>query len=446
MVPVTDFTGTIEALLSDQPEFGAYDPTRWRAWTYLSGEGKYRELSDAEGEEFRPGPGAAYWLICAREHRISTAPIPGTSTPTDAPFEVTLHPQAWSLVGCPFDFPVSWDSVLIDTTALSALDTVVVGRPIRWTPSGYRNDVSVLEPFQGYWVFNHSANPVTVRIPPREAPEDRSAPSKTAEPPTGDWHVSLSASAGGALDAENRAGVAASASGGLDRNDRAEPPPAPGGSLSLYFVTDGAGATRYSVDVRPPFADSPGWGQVWFFDVAKTFTRETGGDEVRIAFDVSGSLPAAGRMVLVDRALDRRVDLNDGAEYSFYLGTRGSVNIPDQTRFRLLVGDELFVERSIASLLQGPTRTTLRQNYPNPFNPSTIIAYDLAAPGPVSLRVYDVTGALVRVLDERRRPVGRYQVGWDGTNDRGDRISSGVYFYRLTAPGYASTRKMILLK
>ncbi|MCH7549318.1 MAG: T9SS type A sorting domain-containing protein, partial [Candidatus Krumholzibacteriota bacterium] len=93
-----------------------------------------------------------------------------------------------------------------------------------------------------------------------------------------------------------------------------------------------------------------------------------------------------------------------------------------------------------------PTRTVLRPNYPNPFNPSTVIRYDLAVASQVELRIYDVTGALVKVLESARRPAGRYEVVWGGRNERGRSVASGVYFYRLKAGQFTQTRKMILLK
>ena len=83
---------------------------------------------------------------------------------------------------------------------------------------------------------------------------------------------------------------------------------------------------------------------------------------------------------------------------------------------------------------------------PNPFNPSTIVRYDVATAGWVSLRVYDISGRLVRVIEEHHREPGRYELVWNGESDRGDRVTSGVYFYRLTAQGFAQTRKMVLLK
>jgi flagellar hook assembly protein FlgD len=88
----------------------------------------------------------------------------------------------------------------------------------------------------------------------------------------------------------------------------------------------------------------------------------------------------------------------------------------------------------------------LRQNVPNPFNPSTIIGYDIAEAGEVTLAVYDVAGALIAVLEKTYREPGRYEKGWNGENQRGEKVASGVYFCRLAAPGFAQTRKMLLLK
>jgi hypothetical protein len=88
----------------------------------------------------------------------------------------------------------------------------------------------------------------------------------------------------------------------------------------------------------------------------------------------------------------------------------------------------------------------LEQNYPNPFNPFTIIRYELTQAGRVTLRVYDANGALVKILEDRDRPAGRYENAWNGVSDQGEHVSSGVYFYRLTAGNRTLTKKMVLLK
>jgi hypothetical protein len=88
----------------------------------------------------------------------------------------------------------------------------------------------------------------------------------------------------------------------------------------------------------------------------------------------------------------------------------------------------------------------LAQNYPNPFNPSTTLVFSIATDARVELRIYDVRGAVVRTVVSERRPAGVYREKWDGLNDRGQPVASGVYFYRLVAGPFTDTRKMTLLR
>lgn len=88
----------------------------------------------------------------------------------------------------------------------------------------------------------------------------------------------------------------------------------------------------------------------------------------------------------------------------------------------------------------------LLQNHPNPFNPSTLIRFELKQNSNATLSVYDATGAFVTTLAAGPYAKGSHDVVWNGTDARGGRVGSGVYFYRLTAAGTTLTRKMVLLK
>ncbi|MBD3366580.1 MAG: T9SS type A sorting domain-containing protein [Candidatus Eisenbacteria bacterium] len=86
-------------------------------------------------------------------------------------------------------------------------------------------------------------------------------------------------------------------------------------------------------------------------------------------------------------------------------------------------------------------------NYPNPFNPTTRIRYQVPAPGePVRITVYDLSGRLVRTLVDDAMPAGTHMAVWHGRDDRGKRMSSGVYFYRIEIGDYSVERKMVMLK
>jgi hypothetical protein len=89
----------------------------------------------------------------------------------------------------------------------------------------------------------------------------------------------------------------------------------------------------------------------------------------------------------------------------------------------------------------------LEQNAPNPFNPATEISFVVPAGGAgLTLRVYDVSGNLVRTLVDGFQPAGPHTVSWHGRNDQGGPVASGTYFYQLTAPTFSEIRKMVLLK
>jgi N-acetylmuramoyl-L-alanine amidase/methionine-rich copper-binding protein CopC len=93
-----------------------------------------------------------------------------------------------------------------------------------------------------------------------------------------------------------------------------------------------------------------------------------------------------------------------------------------------------------------PRTFTLYQNYPNPFNPSTNIDYVVAKQGYVELVVFDLLGRRIRTLVAAEQQAGQHHVLWDGTNDRGETVASGVYLYQLRAGSSVMTKRMLLLK
>ena len=93
-----------------------------------------------------------------------------------------------------------------------------------------------------------------------------------------------------------------------------------------------------------------------------------------------------------------------------------------------------------------PEVFALANNYPNPFNPATTIKYALPQAADVELTVYNVVGQAVRTLVAEHQGAGRYAVEWDATNDHGQHLSSGMYFYHLQAGDFREVRKMLLLK
>ena len=132
---------------------------------------------------------------------------------------------------------------------------------------------------------------------------------------------------------------------------------------------------------------------------------------------------------------------------NFQVGTRGGEktrSIPPE--ITIVVGDGAPAAPSLR-----PDETALLHNYPNPFNPETWIPYQLAKPADVTIRIYAASGVLVRTLALGYQPVGIYQYRsraayWDGKNEVGESVASGIYFYTLTAGDFTATRKMLIMK
>ena len=133
------------------------------------------------------------------------------------------------------------------------------------------------------------------------------------------------------------------------------------------------------------------------------------------------------------------------AEVEQWLAQAQQLNLTDATSQRGI----RFLEQLLLALT--PKETMLLANYPNPFNPETWIPYQLANPADVSVRIYAVDGTLVRTLSLGHKAIGTYQnrsraAYWDGKNELGESVASGVYFYTLTTGDFTATRKMLIRK
>ncbi|MBC8232407.1 right-handed parallel beta-helix repeat-containing protein [bacterium] len=159
-------------------------------------------------------------------------------------------------------------------------------------------------------------------------------------------------------------------------------------------------------------------------------------DEVRIAFaGVSPPKAGQGEMFTVTFEV---LPHTEGATTDLILDT-------------VQLSNSLTVTKKNGSITVLPSRTLLMQNYPNPFNPETWIPYQLAEGSDVSIIIYNVKGDLVRILRLGHKDAGSYILKgkaayWDGMDDFGNRVASGVYFCQLKAGGFKDTRKLVLMK
>ena len=109
----------------------------------------------------------------------------------------------------------------------------------------------------------------------------------------------------------------------------------------------------------------------------------------------------------------------------------------------------MFVEDSVTSIAELnslPTKFAISQNYPNPFNPSTTFNYQLPKVADVKLIVYNILGQKVRTLINHQVEPGYHTAEWNGLNDAGRQVASGIYIYQFEAGNYVRTMKMMMLK
>lgn len=100
----------------------------------------------------------------------------------------------------------------------------------------------------------------------------------------------------------------------------------------------------------------------------------------------------------------------------------------------------------VKDITELPSSYRLLNNYPNPFNPSTKIAFEIPQSENVSLKIYNIRGELIRTVTNENLPAGYFEKYWDGKNDNGKEVSSGIYIYRLTAGKFDRSARMVLMK
>ncbi len=406
-------------------DLGNVDKTKWRLYGKWDGS-EYLEYPSPGFLSFKRGEG--YWLITKGSQSLTL----GAATVSTAQgfFPVELD-SGYNLIGNPFPYPVSWANSQRSTP--DSVESWLWG----FDGTGFQQVTDVMQPYTGYFLKS-LRNGATVYINPDQVSATGTLSKRAGvqrQFGQGEWQVQLSASDGVAADNDNYAGVLQSASDEWDAQDFSEPPPAPSGYVALSFnhadwkINPG----RYAGDFRSVHAD----GNYWDFDVA---TAKPGAS-VTIQFSKAGNIPSAFGMYLVDMTAERVSDIGSLSSYAFSYGK----NETDRS-FRLVVGTKDFVGKNTNGIPLVPLGYSLEQNFPNPFNPSTTIEYSLAHSAHVEIEIFNVLGQKAKTLFVGDEKIGAYSAVWDGTNDYGSKVSSGVYFYRIRTEEFTAAKKMILIK
>ncbi|MFN3135970.1 MAG: FlgD immunoglobulin-like domain containing protein, partial [Candidatus Kryptonium sp.] len=128
------------------------------------------------------------------------------------------------------------------------------------------------------------------------------------------------------------------------------------------------------------------------------------------------------------------------------LGCHTTRDVTWASNYATNMHNRVIVITSVESEKHIPSAYYLKQNYPNPFNSTTQISFGLPSADNVSIVIYNTTGRIVRRLVSGYFEAGHYTVSWDGTDDNGNLVSSGVYLYRLETNHYIDSKKMTLIK
>ena len=322
----------------------------------------------------------------------------------------TTLKAGWNLIGAPADLPAPLPAAAVD----GGYPHNVLGYG-----DGQYSVASELSQGKGYWVLNSSGADRDVTLTQmRHLSDDGKDSLFRAAPklPDTDWELRLSLDMANGVTHGVTLGSSKYAREGYDALDIPQPPsPAARGFTAFYAEAEGV-ANRLTRSMVPVAKDDVEW----------TLAAKMGASGT-LSWD-GIELPQGYRMFLrngdATRALDR-----DG-------------------RLRLRKGDH-----SLNAYLTWtpPTATRTLPNYPNPFNPETWIPFELSEASEVAIRVYDSRGMLVRRIDVGYREEGYYTrradaAHWDGRNEFGESVASGMYVYEVRAGSYRGLRRMVILK
>lgn len=383
----------------------------------------YGYLADNLAQTTTVPTGRAVWF--RHQMGTDTAAIHGGAglTASASSATILLTPR-WNLIGNPYPFPIT----------ISLPQDTIYG-PIRYTGTatevaGWSGVETTLRPFGGYAVYNRGSQNRQLVIRPSGVQLSKSSNSSDK------GEIVLRIGARGQKesilygDLFNYFTV-------LDHprpgDFNAPEPNGPGESVSVYFRQGSERLT--SLCVQP--SDENGY----VFDVYVQSTMDHGA--VELEFEVAKILPGYVVRVL-NISEPQRIDLGQPIHL---LHTRQPVQL------RVLVGEEEFVERIEGEVWSAvPERFELAQNYPNPFNPTTQLPFSLSRQSKVTLKVYNTLGQEVRTLLAGRILGTGYQaIMWDGRDNMGREIATGMYLYRIqleTIDGHriTQTRKMMYVK
>ncbi|MCI0555691.1 MAG: hypothetical protein L0287_32495, partial [Anaerolineae bacterium] len=373
---------------------------------------------------FQFSAGRAFWIINKGPVNINTT-VP--SAPLNAAQEVVIPLQSgWNLITNPFTSAIAWSKI-------QTADTL--SEPI-YAFNGSFAESSTFDPYVGYYFFN-ATNRSSLKIPYSLL---FSTVTATNVDPT-IWRVNISLSSGEFSDKSTSFGIAPEASPDLDRLDFRKPRAiATTPTVEFKRPEWDASYSTFATDIRPEFEESESWA----FDV-----RAIPHQPAQLTFSGIRRIPAHFEVYLIDEGRAQSANLREDSLYHF-------TPAAELMKFKVVVGRKENVQEQLSSLAL-PKEFALGPNYPNPFlstaqsrsagNPTTTIPVAIPKTSEAKLKIYNLLGEEVKTIYDGTIEAGRYWFNWDGRNELGNNVVTGVYLYRLnTSTGVSLLGKMILLR
>lgn len=402
-LPFVAANASLGAVLED--DLGVYDPKKWRFGRFAPSLGTYLEAGNAGSIV----PGRGFWLI---EKTPVVIDAQGVSTNTVGGTPILVDP-GWNQIGHPYLF----------TVATSAVDFSqapnVTNRFVSRVNDAYV-DVNVLEPWKGYWVFNGGGTTQTILIPGEASAPP--APIAGFDLDRFEWGIEAAARTNKSADMGNIAAVS------RDPIDSDPEPPAMPGTVRAYFLREGEAVREWTTDVREV---NPG-GQTW-----KLIVDAPQEETTTVSFAGMETLPVGMEAALISFDTFSSFDLR---------ATNELLLRPGMHRFHLAVGPPSYIDAARSGGDAAWSGIALGTAYPNPFSGETELAYALPERSSVELRVYDLAGRLVRRLDSGWKEAGVHRSLWQGEDEEGRQVSTGIYLVKLTLGGEIRTQKVVHIR
>jgi len=413
---------TPAAVLED--DLGAYDNTKW----------KFFNVNNTTLNEY-PGiknssiitPGKGFLLIINMADKVIDSG-PGV-TPKISDYKQISLSDGWNLIGNPFDIDIPLNNLSLNGSIPQAwyLDN-----------NGWSSNPPYLYKWGGIAI--NSTGPSTLYI---NAVTGNAYDYSISDGFFDDnWGIRVKATGEHSSDFDNFIGVY-SDDNEIENTIWCEPPNF-SGAISLRILPGEldnqleknfiSADDKLSTLIQPKKED----GNLWDFEII----GDKAGEKIKIDLEYFQNIPENFEKYLVDLTLKTVYDLSDNENI-----IECKTNSYGKSIFRILIGTQDYIESNSEGIAIVPLTFELRQNFPNPFNPGTSMIFGLPKDNNVTLEVYSILGQKVRTLvDNQKYKKGYHTIDWNGMNDFGNQVSSGMYIFRLISKNQVSIKKGILIR